>query len=315
MEHLDTKTFFADLESLYEQLPEVACVGCGRCCVSPTCTLAEFLFMMNRCITTLPANDLEAFILAPPILNKVHEGNLDCIFLRQKQCAIHNTRSGACRLFGIPSINEMGIPDLVSCFNKITVKSGEFSESFIKSWLEKIVALNQKLYPFGSEPFHVYGFNIECWLDIYFDTTISDDFFNNIRDIMKQCFDLDDFSKPAKPEVGRGRSFPAALTRPRSVVSNKATSLQRASRPDFLFHRHIYAKNVDNSDIGTNNYIPKTGLKEKIDKIIILPFLLDSGDVPVIRETLISIRDDYPFTGTYFYREAQTLLDALPINR
>ena len=34
-------------ESLYQQLPTVRCKKCSSCCVSPTCTVAEFIYLMN----------------------------------------------------------------------------------------------------------------------------------------------------------------------------------------------------------------------------------------------------------------------------
>ena len=38
---------------------------------------------------------------------------------------------------------------------------------------------------------------------------------------------------------------------------------------------------------------------------------LPETPVEVLTEVLVSIRDDYPLTGTYFVKEAQTYLDEL----
>jgi hypothetical protein len=66
----------------------------------------------------------------------------------------------------------------------------------------------------------------------------------------------------------------------------------------------------DNLDLAplAHRYTPVTGLKEKVDKIVILSSLLECGDPTALRTLLLSIRDDYPLTGTYFYEEAAEML-------
>ena len=246
-----------EIETLYKQLPEVACKGCGQCCVSPTCTLAEFIYLMNKSIQCLPPEILENFILSEAVIHDEHEGNLVCSLLAETTCLAHDWRTGACRLFGIPSLGSLGISDLVSCYNHIEVISGRNDKNFIQQWLEKVASLNEKLYSFGKPPYFVYGFNLECWLDMYFDDLLTVDVFSDMRKIMQQHFDLSKF----KPR-----------------------------------------------------YLLKTGLKEKVDKVSLLSLLLGSNDEESLREVLVSIRDDYPLTGTYFIKEAQAYLDELRKN-
>jgi hypothetical protein len=246
-----------EIEALYSQLPEVACKGCGQCCVSPTCTLAEFIYLMNKSMECMSPEILENFIFSEPGIHPVHEGNLACALLAENNCMIHKWRSGACRLFGIPSLGNLGISDLVSCFNDIQVISGRWDKTFIERWLKDISALNEKLYPFGKAPYFIYGFNLECWLDVYFDDLLTVDVFSQIRSVMRKYFDM-------------------SLFKPR--------------------------------------YLLKTGLKEKVDKISLLSVLLGSNDKDSIQEVLVSIRDDYPLTGTYFVKEAQTYLDEIAKN-
>jgi hypothetical protein len=243
-----------EIKALYDELPEVSCKECGLCCVSPTCTLAEFIYLMYNCQRSLPPEAMEKFLFSEPRMHEGHEGNLVCAFLKENRCMVHLYRTGACRVFGIPALEKLGIADMVSCFNAITVTKGRGDEEFIRLWLEKISHLNAGLYQFGREPYHVYGFNLECWLDVYFDNLISVDVFSEVRDVMKRHIDL-------------------------SVYRNR--------------------------------YTPKTGLKEKVDKITLLSMLLDSGDRETLGGLLASIRDDYPLTGSYYVKEAQTLLDAL----
>jgi hypothetical protein len=242
------------IQELYAELPQVACEQCGRCCVSPTCTLAEFIYLVHYCCDNLPAADFEKFIFAAPRMSETCEGNLVCAFLQDKLCGVHLWRTGACRLFGIPILESLGVSDLVSCYNNIRVVSGESDEAFVSMWLGKLTHLNDTLYPFGKAPYHVYGLNLESWLDVYFDALITVDVFLDIREKMGRYFDLSQYK---------------------------------------------------------SRYIPKTGIKDKIDKISILFLLIDSGDKATIRELLVSIRDDYPLTGTYFRKEAETFLAAL----
>jgi hypothetical protein len=242
------------IKSLYDELPEVSCKGCGLCCVSPTCTLAEFIYLMHNCQKSLPPEAMEKFLLSEPRMHEGHEGNLVCAFLKENRCMVHLYRTGACRVFGIPALEKLGIADMVSCFNAITVTKGRGDDEFIRSWLENISRLNAGLYQFGREPYHVYGFNLECWLDVYFDDLITVEVFSDVRDIMNRIIDLSQYRK---------------------------------------------------------RYAPKTGLKEKVDKITLLSLLLGSGDRETLAGLLASIRDDYPLTGSYFVKEAQTLLDAL----
>jgi hypothetical protein len=243
-----------EIETLYRQLPEVACKGCGQCCVSPTCTLAEFIYLIKKSNERVDPEVLENFIFSDAVSHPEHEGNLVCALLAENKCLAHEWRSGACRLFGIPSLGNFGISDLVSCYNNIDVIGGKADEAFIRQWLEKISALNEKLYPFGKGPYFVFGFNLECWLDIYFDDMLTVDVFSEIRNVMHQYLDLSQY-------------------RPR--------------------------------------YLLKTGLKEKVDKISLLSLLLGTNDKNTLQEVLVSIRDDYPLTGTYFVKEAQTYLDEL----
>jgi hypothetical protein len=246
-----------EIEALYSQLPEVACKGCGQCCVSPTCTLAEFIYLMKKSRKCVGPETFEKFIFSEPEIHPVHEGNLICPMLAENKCLVHQWRTGACRLFGIPSLDNLGVSNLVSCFHDIAVVSGSRDKGFILKWLESVARLNESMYPFGKAPYFIYGFNLECWLDVYFDDFLTVDIFPDIRRVMHRDIDLSEY-------------------RPR--------------------------------------YLLKTWLKEKIDKISLLTIMLGSGDKNALTEVLVSIRDDYPHTGTYYVKEAQAYLDELGKN-
>jgi len=225
---------------------------CGRCCVSPSCTLSEFLYLFDYLHRNLPVETIETYLCLPLELHPEYEGNVRCMFLKDTQCSIHKARTGGCRLFGIPSLKELHISELEECKNSIKVSSGRGDIVFITQWLQQLIEIDARLYSFGVEPYYIKGFSIHCWLDIYFDDSLDFDVFDKIRVIMKQYIDLSAIKK---------------------------------------------------------SYTFKTNLREKIDKITILSSLLGSNDRDTIEQLLLSIRDDYPETGTYFYEEAIQFLN------
>jgi hypothetical protein len=241
----------ARLESLYHELPEVACRGCGFCCVSPTITLAEFIHHIDHARHALPAATLASRFAAPPELHPEHEGNLRCAWIDGSKCLVHAGRSASCRIFGVPSLANLGVSDLVQCKNGIAVTSGDGSAGFIAKWIERLFDINRALYAFDAEPYFIRGLNLECWLDIYFDATLDFDVFADIRRRMHEAADLREWARA---------------------------------------------------------YRPKTGIREKIDKISVLSAMMGMGDRETMRGLVLSIRDEYPFTGTWFLEEANAYL-------
>jgi hypothetical protein len=73
--------------------------------------------------------------------------------------------------------------------------------------------------------------------------------------------------------------------------------------------RDIIREHIDLSFV--INYRPVTGLKEKIDKITLFFCMIGGGNRQALRGLLLSIRNDYPLTGTYFLEEAAIYLKAL----
>jgi len=242
------------VHELYQELPQVDCKKCGLCCVSPTCTLSEFLFLFDHIRKNCSPAIITRYLSAPAALHPDYEGNLRCPFLAGTLCEVHPARTGACRLFGIPSLKELGISNLEQCRNSITVVSGNGSLAAVQSWLEKLMSLEKTLYRADEEPYFIKGFNIQCWLDIYFDDSLDFDIFREIKNSMHRYIDLQEYA---------------------------------------------------------GSYKPQTGLKDKIDKITIFSSLLNCGDRATIQPLLLSIRDDYPATGTYFFEESNAFLSTL----
>lgn len=244
--------YLKELHTLYNELPTVNCLGCGRCCVSPTCTLVEFLYLFDYLCNTFSKESIADYCQLPHTPHPDFEGNLRCIFLNQSRCMVHKARTAACRIFGMQSMSKLGIKDLEECPNKITVEH-EKGVKWLKRWLDRLSSINSQLFAFNQEPYYVRGMTINCWLDLYFDRSISIDPFCQIREIMYQFVDL---------------SF-------------------------------------------IKNYVPRSGLKDKIDEITLLSFLLESGSQVELTSLLLSIRDNHPFAHTYFYEESQEYLREL----
>ncbi len=181
------------VRQLYHSLPQVDCRGCGQCCVSPTCTLTEFIYTFNSLQKQLTSEKLKEYILAPAIIHKEYEGNIQCVFLKENRCSIYSRRVSACRLFGIPSLDQLEILNMEKCKKNITTIKGNSDISFLKSWLEQLFNLDKTLYNFCSDPYFIKGFNIQCWLDIYFNEFLNFDVFIDIKKVMKQYLDLSQF--------------------------------------------------------------------------------------------------------------------------
>lgn len=245
------------VEALYNRLPEVGCTGCGLCCVSPTSTLSEFIYLCDYLEKSFNDKEIIDFIKNPATLHEEYEGNSHCPFLDGKRCAIHPGRAGACRLFGIPSLKNMGIKNMEECRYDISVISGRGDLPYIENWLDELFEFENTLYPFGVEPYFIKGFNIHSWFDIIFDDSIDFDVFKTIKDVI-----------------------------------NKNTKISR-------FQKY---------------YTLCTNIREKIDKIGILNSMISISDGETLKRLLISIRDDYPLTGTYFYEEAQAFINVIEEN-
>lgn len=239
------------IESLYRELPEVACRCCGYCCVSPTCTLVEFVYLMRSAQTLLTPERLRALLTAPPVFHEEHEGNLCCPFFDRGRCVVHAVRTGSCRVFGLSSLSEFGVNDLVECPNTVAVIGGRSDREFVRDWIDRLFALNAEVYACNAAPYFVRGLNLQSWLDVYFDDTLDFDVFRRIREAMRTI--------PALPLSGTARP-------------------------------------------------PQTRLRDKVDRITVFSSMLGLDDVETMESLLVSIRDDYPLTGTYFLEEARRFL-------
>ncbi|MFH1759967.1 MAG: hypothetical protein ABIA63_02590 [bacterium] len=181
------------LESIYNKIPPVPCNGqCKQiCCVSPSCTLIEFIYLFRHILGRMDIERITRILLKPAELHPRYEGNLFCKFEEKGICIVHPGRTLACRLFGIPAMSDFKIQDLENCTYLDKEVLPVVKKEAMVEWLEEISALNSTLYSYYSEPYWLAGLNIECWLAVYFDPYLDDDVFLELKRILISHVDLE----------------------------------------------------------------------------------------------------------------------------
>lgn len=177
------------LSRLYADLPAVPCKGCGECCVSPTITLLEFIFLFDGLFKTFTTSEIQSLLLSPIQFHGRSEGNLQCKFLsKQGRCIIHPCRSMACRLHGLPVIEKLNIPGQENCLKIREEQTADIPLDELEKWLENLTHLNSELLEYYTAPFFIAGFNIECWLSVVYDPFLDMDPFIKIKKILNERF-------------------------------------------------------------------------------------------------------------------------------
>lgn len=181
-----------ELETLYQELPAVPCLACGGCCVSPTCTLLEFLFLMRYLLRTTGQAEMRRMICAPPVLHPEYEGNLRCKAhdATGGRCLVHPARTLACRLFGLPALSEFPIAELENCRRTDPSTKPAVAKSQIEGWIGALTRLNSRFASFYCEPYWIAGLNLECWLAVYFDPLLNDGILGSMKTILRNRINL-----------------------------------------------------------------------------------------------------------------------------
>jgi Fe-S-cluster containining protein len=182
----------AKLNEIYAELPPVPCKACGHCCVSPTCTIIEFVGAVRYALANFEKEKLSAILIQPAVIHPDYEGNLYCCFQSKetKNCMIHPSRTMACRLFGLPVLSELSINNMENCSKLDVSKIQNPSKEKLNVWLRSLTDLNREAASFYSEPYWVSGFNIECWLAVYFDPLLTDGVFGELKSLLRNTLDL-----------------------------------------------------------------------------------------------------------------------------
>jgi Fe-S-cluster containining protein len=183
---------YQDLESIYKAIPGVPCLACGDCCVSPTCTMVEFIYLFQHVLTCFSRVEIEAMILPPPRPHPGYEGNLHCVFQDpvERKCRIHKARTLACRFFGSPALDGLKIRNMDNCRRMKRSSAAAEEAGRIQAWLSDLTALNERIAPYYCEPYWVAGLNLECWLAVYFDPFMDEGFFGELKRTLHRHLDL-----------------------------------------------------------------------------------------------------------------------------
>jgi len=101
----------------------------------------------------------------------------------------------ACRLFGLPVLNQLGLENLEKCPVMDPQTCPPVPRETLDGWLSRIKDLNQDIPGYYSEPYWVLGLNLECWLAVYFDPLLDVGVFGVLKKRLQEAVDLD-FSSP-----------------------------------------------------------------------------------------------------------------------
>lgn len=169
---------FKNLGFLYQSLPGMSCLpGCTACCVSPTMTLLEFIYLFKSQQKKLVTDDFRYMQgLESLIPHKRFEGHYKCPFQATNGfCSVHPTRPMACRLHGLPVLDDLEIADLENCriMDRDFLPKVEVKEA--KNWLSHLLAMNRALFPeYGEGLAQIIGLQWPCWMDIVFGPEMTD---------------------------------------------------------------------------------------------------------------------------------------------
>lgn len=171
------------LGKLYECLPGVPCAACGECCVSPTVTLLEFIYLMDGLIAQCSKEELTQMLCRAPQFHATSEGNLLCRIQNKGLCAIHTSRTMACRLHGLPVLSLLEIAGQENC-GKMKEGLPDVDPKELHSWLSLLTELNGELISPYGEPYWLAGLNLECWLAVYYDPLLDAGPFGEAKEIL-----------------------------------------------------------------------------------------------------------------------------------
>ena len=156
------------LRKIYQQLPQVECKQCGKCCVTPQCTLIEFIYLINYLCSSFSKNEITKILTSTMNLHPEYENHFLCRFQgSNKKCLVHKGRTFICRVHGLPVLDLFNIGNLDNCHLIDREKSSSMSLKKFKHLIDGLVKLEQQVYDGFQAPLYISALNIESWISIY----------------------------------------------------------------------------------------------------------------------------------------------------
>lgn len=165
---LSNEQFFSEAyaelgDAVYRTVPDVGCLACGGCCVTPHMTMIELCYILHF-LQDSPQLFHEAISLTVPV-HAHFQGQLMCRFqLPDRRCSIHPCRPLACRLHGHPVLRAMNNHYDVHCDK--TKPAADLTPDDVYGLLDRINVINARFYPHYQAPYWICGLTTETWLSI-----------------------------------------------------------------------------------------------------------------------------------------------------
>lgn len=154
------------LDRLYAQVPGLGCQGCdGHCCVSPTMTAPEFVWMILGAFASRPREEWQYQVSAPGREHFTYAGNAHCRWqLAGGLCGNYVHRALSCRLHGHDALRALASDNTESC-DLHPAGYLALSTNLLGKLLAEVTQINEDAgLPYG-EPYYMQSLNLECWLD------------------------------------------------------------------------------------------------------------------------------------------------------
>lgn len=185
---------FSDLEAIYADLPDVPCVACGLCCVTPHITFVEFAHLLDGMLGEWTEEEAIRFVARPMEPERRYPGNHKCGVQSEEKglCSLYEHRPLMCRLEGMPILDRMAIREVQICpYITEAEMPRTVTEAEVDRRVREVFDLAKRFYPVYEEPYWLTALNVETWLALVLDPDITQRPVLAVRRQLRESFDLD----------------------------------------------------------------------------------------------------------------------------